>query len=146
MARVRHSASERKQTRKRILEDLERIQHLILRVSNAIAPASRTSKNLSTSRASPVRKRQRPFQTFAERMKFLRSSKGLTLEQVARAVGSHKGYVSSIETGQMRPPSPGFIARFARLYSVDERDLLRLAYAEKAPKLIRDEVTRALWP
>ena len=146
MARGRHSASERQQTRKQILEDLERIQHLILRVFNAIAPSSRTAKSPSKSITRPPTRRQRPFQTFAERMKFLRSSKGLTLEQVARAVGSHKGYVSSIETGQMRPPSPGYIARFARLYSVDERELLRLAYAEKAPKLIRDEVTRALWP
>jgi transcriptional regulator with XRE-family HTH domain len=79
-------------------------------------------------------------------MRFLRGASGLTLDQVARAVGSRKGYVSSIETGQMRPPSSKFISRFARLYSVDEKELLRLAYAEKAPELIRDEIIRALWP
>ena len=70
----------------------------------------------------------------------------MTLEQVARALRTHKGYVSSIENGKARPPSPRFIAKMARLYSVDEKELLRLAYAEKAPRLIRDEIISALWP
>ncbi len=86
------------------------------------------------------------YQPFGARLKDLRRSKGLTLEKVARAVKTHKGYVSGIENGKVRPPSPKFVTRFARFYKVDERELLRLAYAEKAPKLIRDEIIRALWP
>jgi transcriptional regulator with XRE-family HTH domain len=70
----------------------------------------------------------------------------MTQDQVARAVGTNKGYVSMIESGRVQPPSPKFIAKFARLYSVDEKELLRLAYAEKAPRLIREEIIRALWP
>ena len=66
------------------------------------------------------------------------------MEKVAQAVGTRKGYVSGIESGKLRPPSPKYVRRFARFYMVDEKDLLRHAYAEKAPKLIRDEVIRAL--
>jgi hypothetical protein len=144
MARGRHSTSISDGVRTRILEDLERIQHLVLRISQALFPESKAARRPSSVSASPVLPMR--FQSFAARMKFLRSARGLTLDQVARAVGSHKGYVSSIETGQMRPPSPRYISRLARLYSVDERELLRLAYAEKAPDLIRDEIIRALWP
>lgn len=143
MARGRHSASGREQVRTQILEDLERIQLLVLRVSRAIAPESKSAKRLA--KPPTLTTLPKPFQSFATRMKFLRSSKGLTLDQVAKAIGSQKGYVSSIETGQMRPPSPGFISRFARLYSVDERELQLLAYAEKAPEQIRDDIIRALW-
>ena len=79
-------------------------------------------------------------------MKRLRLAKDVSVEEVAKAVGTHKGYVSGIETGQVPPPSPRFISALAQFFSVDEKELLRLAYAEKAPALIRDEIIATLWP
>jgi transcriptional regulator with XRE-family HTH domain len=70
----------------------------------------------------------------------------MVLEEVARRVGTNKGYLSGIETGKVRPPSPRFVTRFARVFSANERELQRLAWVEKAPPQIRKELIRALWP
>ena len=80
---------------------------------------------------------------FGDLVRKLRKEKSLTLEEVARKVGSHKGYVSGIENGKVNPPSVKFIRKFARLFKYDEREMVRIAYVDKAPSLIQDEV-RAL--
>src|SRR5262245_57199387 len=81
---------------------------------------------------------------FGDLVKRLRKERSMTLEQVARKVGSHKGYVSGIENGKVNPPSVKFIRKFARLFSFDEREMVRMAYVDKAPLMIRDEIARAL--
>ena len=86
------------------------------------------------------------YRPFGPLLKELRLSRSLTLERVAKAVRGRQGYMSGIENGRVRPPSPKYIARFARFFNIDEKDLVLLAYAEKAPMLIRDHVIRALWP
>jgi SOS-response transcriptional repressor LexA len=63
----------------------------------------------------------------------------MTLEQVARKIQSHKGYVSGIENGKVNPPSVKFIRKFARIFQYDEKLMVRMAYVDKAPKLIKDE-------
>ena len=63
----------------------------------------------------------------------------MTLEQVARKIQSHKGYVSGIENGKVNPPSVKFIKKFARIFQHDEKLMVRMAYVDKAPKAIRDE-------
>jgi transcriptional regulator with XRE-family HTH domain len=70
----------------------------------------------------------------------------MTLEAVARAVGTHKGYVSGIELGRVHPPSARFVTKFARVLGVDDRELHRLACVEKAPQQIKGELIRAFWP
>jgi hypothetical protein len=130
----------------RVLGDLERIQHIVLRIA----------RNLDSERSSPKSRKRRPglplpqlptgYQPFGARMRRLRLAKGVSVEHVAKAVGTHKGYVSGIETSQVPPPSPRFISALARFFSVDEKELLRLAYAQKAPALIRDEIIATLWP
>jgi transcriptional regulator with XRE-family HTH domain len=79
---------------------------------------------------------------FGDLVKRLRKEKGLTLEAVARKIGSHKGYVSGIENAKVNPPSVKIIRKFARLFGQDERTLVRMAWADKAPALIRDEARR----
>lgn len=79
---------------------------------------------------------------FGDLVKRLRKEKGLTLEAVARKIGSHKGYVSGIENDKVNPPSVKIIRKFARLFGQDERKLVRIAWADKAPALIRDEAQR----
>ena len=76
---------------------------------------------------------------FGELVKSLRKEKGLTLETVAKKVGTHKGYISGIETGKVNPPSVKLIKKFARLFQQDEKHLVRLAWVDKAPLLIRQE-------
>jgi transcriptional regulator with XRE-family HTH domain len=79
---------------------------------------------------------------FGDLVKRLRKEKGLTLEAVAKKIGSHKGYVSGIENAKVNPPSVKIIRKFARLFTQDERTLVRMAWADKAPPLIRDEARR----
>lgn len=79
---------------------------------------------------------------FGDLVKTLRREKGLTLEAVAKKIGSHKGYVSGIENGKVNPPSVKIIRKFAKLFAQNERTLVRMAWADKAPTLIRDEARR----
>lgn len=81
---------------------------------------------------------------FGDLVKRLRKEKGLTLEAVAKKIGSHKGYVSGIENGKVNPPSVKIIRKFAKLFGQDERTLVRMAWVDKAPALIRDEARRLL--
>jgi len=76
---------------------------------------------------------------FGDLVKRLRKDRSMTLEQVARKIQSHKGYVSGIENGKVNPPSVKFIRKFARIFQYDEKQMVRMAYVDKAPKLIRDE-------
>lgn len=81
---------------------------------------------------------------FGDLVKRLRKEKGLTLEAVAKKIGSHKGYVSGIENDKVNPPSVKIIRKFARLFGQDERTLVRIAWADKAPALIREDAQRLL--
>jgi SOS-response transcriptional repressor LexA len=76
---------------------------------------------------------------FGDLVKRLRKDRSMTLEQVARKIQSHKGYVSGIENGTVNPPSVKFIRKFARIFQYDEKQMVRMAYVDKAPKLIKDE-------
>lgn len=79
---------------------------------------------------------------FGDLVKKLRKEKGITLEAVAKKIGSHKGYVSGIENGKVNPPSVKIVRKFAKLFGQDERALVCLAWVDKAPALIREEVRR----
>lgn len=61
---------------------------------------------------------------------------------VAKKLSTQKGYLSGIENGKVNPPSAKLVKRIAALYRQDERMLLRLAWADKAPSLIREEAVR----
>src|SRR5258706_11455768 len=101
MPRGRYSASRMeefgKATRERVLEDLERIQLLIFRLSQSLVEVPKPHLRTSQRSPSPLQLPSR-FQPFGARVKGLRTASGMTLDQVARALGSHKGYVSGIET------------------------------------------------
>jgi transcriptional regulator with XRE-family HTH domain len=76
---------------------------------------------------------------FGDLVKRLRKEKDLTLEDVAKKIGSHKGYVSGIENDKVNPPSVKIIRKFARLFGEDERAMVRLAWVDKAPALIKED-------
>jgi transcriptional regulator with XRE-family HTH domain len=75
--------------------------------------------------------------TFGEFLKARRQMCELTLEELAQKIGSHKGYLSGIETGAVAPPSPKVIKLLAEALKTDATTLLLMGYAEKAPKEIK---------
>jgi transcriptional regulator with XRE-family HTH domain len=84
--------------------------------------------------------------TFGPLIKALRKSADLTLEVVAKKIGSHKGYVSGMENEKCNPPSVGVVRRIFKLYapelakagvSATEEDLVELAWVSKSPTFIR---------
>lgn len=81
---------------------------------------------------------------FGEVVRSLRRERGLTLEVVADKIGSHKGYISGIENGKVSPPSVRLIRKLAKTLGADEKRLVRIAWVDKAPKLIRDDAKRFL--
>jgi transcriptional regulator with XRE-family HTH domain len=76
---------------------------------------------------------------FGDLVRALRQKQGMTLEAVAKKVGTHKGYISGIERGKVSPPSVKMIRKFARAFGQDEKVLVRLAWVDKAPPLLRRE-------
>ncbi|HLY74900.1 MAG TPA: helix-turn-helix transcriptional regulator [Planctomycetota bacterium] len=68
----------------------------------------------------------------------------MTLEFVAKKLGSHKGYVSGIENGKVNPPSVALIKKFSKLFGQDSRALARLAWVDKAPEILREDAERFL--
>jgi transcriptional regulator with XRE-family HTH domain len=81
---------------------------------------------------------------FGDLVKKLRKEKGITLEAVAKKIGSHKGYVSGIENDKVNPPSVRIILKFAKLFGQDARMLARLAWVDKAPKILRKDAEEFL--
>jgi transcriptional regulator with XRE-family HTH domain len=81
---------------------------------------------------------------FGDLVRKLRKGKGLTLDAVAKKIGTHKGYVSGIENDKVNPPSVKIIKKFAKLFTQDERTLVRIAWADKAPAIIREDAQRVM--
>ena len=81
---------------------------------------------------------------FGDLVKKLRKEKGITSEAVAKKIGSHKGYVSGIENDKVNPPSVKIIVKYAKLFGQDERMLVRLAWVDKAPAIIREDAEKFL--
>lgn len=72
--------------------------------------------------------------TFGQRIKEARKEKGFTLDQVAKACRSHKGYISGIENAKTRPPSPKILVLLCKKLELDPEELAALAWWEKRPK------------
>lgn len=75
--------------------------------------------------------------SFGEKVRAFRVIRGLTLEALAKAIGSHKGYVSSIENRKVNPPSAKITKKLCKVLGLDYEPMLMLAWAEKAPKDVR---------
>ncbi len=91
--------------------------------------------------------------TFGQVVKTLRTLEDLTLERVAKRIGSHKGYVSGIENHKVNPPSVGIVRKYAKLFTdalrrrgveATDVDWVELAWGSKAPPLIRARIAARL--
>lgn len=77
---------------------------------------------------------------FGKFLKKKRNDLGMTLDQLAKKIGTHKGYVSGVENGAVSPFSMKMVPRTALVIGVNVEALAMMAWADKAPKLVRDEV------
>jgi len=74
--------------------------------------------------------------TFGERVREARKAKGYSLDQVSKAMRSHKGYICGIETGGTSAPSPKMLPALCRKLELSLEEMAALAYWEKRPKLV----------
>ena len=63
--------------------------------------------------------------------------KKLTLQQLAKASGTYKGYICGMCTGSVNPPSPKMVQRLCTVLDLDYQEMLALAVFEKLPKGLR---------
>ena len=82
---------------------------------------------------------------FNEWMKKERKARNLTLDQVAKKLRTHKGYVSGIENAKVNPPSPRICRRIAALFNMHPGQVLAMAMIDKAPLEIRGPLRAHLY-
>ncbi len=76
-----------------------------------------------------------------EHMRSRRLELGLTLQNLADAVGCHKSYLSQIENGKTSgAPSPALLARLERSLRIDSGRLVSMASFESLPEAAQREV------
>lgn len=64
-------------------------------------------------------------QRFGEKLRFLRSSRRMTIKEFANALGySTHSYISEVETG-IKQPTVEFVLKTARLFNVSTDELLK---------------------
>ncbi len=64
-------------------------------------------------------------QRFGEKLRTLRTQRGMTLKALALKLGlSSHGYISELETGKKKPTA-GFVLNIARLFDVSTDQLLK---------------------
>lgn len=66
-------------------------------------------------------------QALGERLKAARAAKALTLRAVEAQAGISNGYLSQLESGLVKAPSPPHLFQLASLYGVDYSELFQLA-------------------
>ena len=76
-------------------------------------------------------------ESYGSTIRRARIGKKLTLERVARACGTHKGYISGIENRQINPPRPKITKRICRVLSLPITQMIVLSCIEKAPEEAR---------
>lgn len=81
---------------------------------------------------------------FGDLVKKLRTERNLTMNALARKLGTHKGYISGIEGSKVNPPSVKVIRKYAKALGQDPKHLVRIAWVDKAPEIIREDAQRFL--
>lgn len=83
---------------------------------------------------------------FGKMVHHARRSLGLTLDQVAKRIGSHKGYMSGIERGTCNPPAPDVCRKLANVLGLSADNMVALSWIEKRPKGVKLARVQAMWP
>jgi transcriptional regulator with XRE-family HTH domain len=80
---------------------------------------------------------------FGKAIQEAKLAKGFTLDQLAKKVGTYKGYISGWCSGNVNPPSAKLVKKVAKVLELDEKRLLVLSFTEKAPKEIKEFLRKA---
>ena len=67
---------------------------------------------------------------------------GFTLETVAKAAGTHKGYISGIEHGKVNPPSAKSIGILCEVLRLNKKVMTLKGWVEKAPLSVLSDVIK----
>ncbi len=73
-----------------------------------------------------------------EKLKELRESKGFLQRQVAAKLDVDTAYISKMENND-KPVSKSNLSKLAKLYDVDEQELLTLWLADKVYDVVKDQ-------
>jgi transcriptional regulator with XRE-family HTH domain len=73
-----------------------------------------------------------------EKLKELRELRGLLQRQVAAELDVDTAYISKMESND-KPVSKTYLSKLAKLYEVDEQDLLTLWLADKVYDVVKDQ-------
>lgn len=72
-----------------------------------------------------------------------RTTSGMTLRKVEKETGVSNGYLSQLESGSVKNPSPKHLLKLARAYGIDYGELMRLAgYVPPEPTLFSSAPAR----
>lgn len=83
-----------------------------------------------------------PVQGIGPLIRARRKALGLTLQNLAQAVGCTKGYLSEIENGHKPPPGEALLAGLERALRMEPGSLRAAAAWEVAPQEVKQEVER----
>ena len=74
-------------------------------------------------------------QTLGAALKVARELKKLSLRDVEQACGMSNAYLSQVENDKARKPSPFFLHKLSKLYSIDYETLMTAAgYLDRTPR------------
>lgn len=79
--------------------------------------------------------------TLGDFLKAGRHAKKLSLRDVEREVDISNAYLSQLESGKIKKPSPNILHKLASLYAISYRELMQLA-GYPVPELTESPVTR----
>ena len=74
----------------------------------------------------------------AEKLKELREAKGLVQRQVAAELEVDTAYISKMENND-KPVSRNYLKKLAKLFNVNEEELLSIWLADKVYDIVKDE-------
>ena len=69
-----------------------------------------------------------------------RKESGLTLDKLSSLAGCSKPYLSTIETGKVGAPAEDLLHKLEEILGFEEGFLVKIAFMEKMPKEIRDDI------
>lgn len=76
-----------------------------------------------------------PSSCFGKHLRELRIKRGLSVRRLAQMAGVSNAYVSQVETGSRRVPSPRILKRLAEPLGIAPDELLDIAWQVSSPRL-----------
>ena len=73
-----------------------------------------------------------------QKLKELREARGLLQRQVAAELDGDTAYISKMENND-KPVSKAYLSKLAKLYALDEKELLTLWLADKVYDVVKDQ-------